>query len=159
MIDRDEIQWIRGESCESESNINKVVKRTYCRLLQWLFTVASLFKITCQRYSLFQYRYKDLLITRTVMQIPQENFTATLGRTQLCKHCHSITNMGLFSVKSLALKWCHLFFLGGMTVFVEYFNLYMKQFGLNTSQIGFTTLFGLLQLTVPIGTLSNTFSP
>ena len=58
--------------------------------------------------------------------------------------------MGLFSMKSLALKWSFLFFLAGEIVFIEYFNLYMKQLGLSTSQIGFTTLFGLLQLSAPM---------
>ena len=47
-----------------------------------------------------------------------------------CKDCHLIAHMAFFSIKSLALKWNY-FFLSGIIVFVEYFNLYMKQLGFN----------------------------
>ena len=43
-----------------------------------------------------------------------------------CKDCHLIAGMAFSSIKSLALKWNY-FFLSGIIVFVEYFNLYIKQ--------------------------------
>ena len=65
--------------------------------------------------------------------------------------------MGLFSTRSLALKWSF-FFISGTIVFMEYFNLYMKQFGFSPSQIGLTTLFGVFQLLVPLfGFLGDRF--
>ena len=42
--------------------------------------------------------------------------------------------MAFFSIKSLALKWNY-FFLSGIIVFVEFFNLYMKQLGFNPGPI------------------------
>ena len=51
-----------------------------------------------------------------------------------CKDCHLIAHMALFSIKSLALKWNY-FFLGGIIVFVDYFNLYMKQLGFNPGSV------------------------
>ena len=66
--------------------------------------------------------------------------------------------MGLFSMKSLALKWSYLFFGSGLIVFIEYFNLYVKQLGLSPSQIGFTSLFGVLYLSLPlVGFLGDRF--
>ena len=47
-----------------------------------------------------------------------------------CKDCHLIADMAFFSINYLALKWNY-FFLSGIIVFVEYFNLYMKQLGFN----------------------------
>ena len=49
------------------------------------------------------------------------------------KGCHLIADMAFFSIKSLALKWYY-FFLNGIKVFVEYFNLYMKQLAFNPGQ-------------------------
>ena len=66
--------------------------------------------------------------------------------------------MALFSTRSLALKWNWLFFGSGKIVFTEYCNLYMKQLGLNPSQIGFTTLFGVMHLFLPLlGLLGDRF--
>ena len=43
-------------------------------------------------------------------------------------------HMAFFLIKSLVLKWNH-FFLSGIIVFVEYFNLYMKQLGFNPGPV------------------------
>ena len=87
------------------------------------------------------------------------NLCSLLVRCDLynCKHQEVITNMGLFSMRSLALKW-NFFFISGIIVFVEYFNLYIKQYGFSPSQIGLMTLFGMFQLLVPLfGFLGDRF--
>ena len=74
-----------------------------------------------------------------------------------CKDCHLIANMAFFSIKCLALKWNY-FFTSGVIVFIEYFNLYMKQLGFSPFHIGFTTLFGALQPLEPLfGFLGDRF--
>ena len=66
--------------------------------------------------------------------------------------------MALFSTRSLALKWNWLFFGSGKIIFTEYCNLYMKQLGLNSLQTGFTTLFGVMYLLLPLlGFLGDKF--
>ena len=65
--------------------------------------------------------------------------------------------MAFFSIKCLALKWNY-FFTSGVIVFVEYFNIYMKQLGFSSFHIGFTTLFGALQPLEPLfGFLGDRF--
>ena len=58
--------------------------------------------------------------------------------------------MAKFSFKSLALKWHYFSCHSSAVVFAEYFNLFMKQLGFNTAQIGLTTLFGLPHLLIPL---------
>ena len=74
-----------------------------------------------------------------------------------CKDWHLIANMALFSIKPLALKWNY-FFISGIIVFVEYFNLYMKQLGFSSFHIDFTTLLGALRPLEPLfGFLGDRF--
>ena len=54
------------------------------------------------------------------------------------------------SIKSLALKWYFFTCVPGGSLLLEYFNLFMKQLGFNSAQIGLTTLFGAQYLFIPI---------
>ena len=63
-----------------------------------------------------------------------KEFDSHFSVRRSCKDCHLIAHMALFSIKSLALKWNY-FFLGGIIVFVDYFNLYMKQLGFNPGSV------------------------
>ena len=67
-------------------------------------------------------------------------------------------NMAFLSLESLALKWSWFFLGGGLIVFHEYLALYMQQLGLSLVQISWTSLMGVLQLTVPLfGFLGDRF--
>ena len=67
-------------------------------------------------------------------------------------------NMAFLSLESLALKWSSFFRGGGLIVFDEYLALYMQQLGLSLTQISWTSLMGVLQLTVPLfGFLGDRF--
>ena len=67
-------------------------------------------------------------------------------------------NMAFLSLESIALKWSWLFLGGGMVVFHEYLALYMQQLGLSLTQISWTSLMGVLQLTLPLfGFLGDRF--
>ena len=86
-----------------------------------------------------------------------KEFDSHFSVERRCKDWHLIANMALFSIRSLALKWNY-FFISGIIVFVEYFNLYMKQLGFSSFHIGFTTLFGALQPLEPLfGFLGDRF--
>ena len=52
--------------------------------------------------------------------------------------------------KSLALKWHFFSYPSSISVYCEYFNLFMRRLGFNPAQIGFTTLLGLPSLLVPL---------
>ena len=54
------------------------------------------------------------------------------------------------SIKSLALKFFFLCCPSSIVVYAEYCHLYMKQLGFNPQQIGFTTLFGIPHLVIPL---------
>ena len=58
--------------------------------------------------------------------------------------------MAKYSFKSQALKWHYFSYHSSSIAFVEYFNLFMKQLGFNSAQIGLTTLFGLPHLLIPL---------
>ena len=58
--------------------------------------------------------------------------------------------MARFSLKSLALKWYFFCCPASVILYSEYFSLFMKQLGFNAAQIGLTTLFGVLQLLIPL---------
>ena len=58
--------------------------------------------------------------------------------------------MVFLSLESLALKWSWFFLGGGVVVFHEYLTLYMQQLGLSLTQISWTSLMGVLQLTLPL---------
>ena len=67
-------------------------------------------------------------------------------------------NMAFLSLESLALKWRWFFLDGGLVVFNEYFALYMQQLGLSLIQINWTSLMGVLQLSMPLfGCLGDRF--
>ena len=67
-------------------------------------------------------------------------------------------NMAFLSLESLALKWSWFFLGGGVVVFHEYLALYMQQLGLSLTQISWTSLMGVLQLSVPLfGFLGDRF--
>ena len=57
--------------------------------------------------------------------------------------------MDTFHIRSIALKW-YFFTLSSLSVFGEFFHLFMKQLGFNPKQIGFTALFGVPTLFVPL---------
>ena len=57
--------------------------------------------------------------------------------------------MGTFHIRSIALKW-YFFTLSSLALLGEFFHLFMKQLGLNPKQIGFTTLFGVPNLLLPL---------
>ena len=66
--------------------------------------------------------------------------------------------MAFLSLESLALKWSWFFLGGGVVVFHEYLALYMQQLGLSLTQISWTSLMGVLQLTLPLfGFLGDRF--
>ena len=66
--------------------------------------------------------------------------------------------MVFLSLESLALKWSWFFLGGGVVVFHEYLALYMQQLGLSLTQISWTSLMGVLQLTLPLfGFLGDRF--
>ena len=54
------------------------------------------------------------------------------------------------SIISVALKWHFLSYVSSAFIYCEYFNLFMKQLGFNTAQIGLTTLLGGLNLLIPL---------
>jgi hypothetical protein len=58
--------------------------------------------------------------------------------------------MARFSVKSIALKWYYFSCQGSSNLYREYFSLFMKQLGFNPAQIGLTTLFGVMNLFIPL---------
>ena len=67
-------------------------------------------------------------------------------------------NMAFLSLESLEFKWSWFFLGGGLIVFHEYLALYMQQLGLSLVQISWTSLMGVLQLTVPLfGFLGDRF--
>ena len=67
-------------------------------------------------------------------------------------------NMEFLSLESLALKWSWFFLGAGLVVFHEYLVLYMQQLGLSLTQISWTSLMGVLQLTLPLlGFLGDRF--
>ena len=67
-------------------------------------------------------------------------------------------NMAFVSLESLALKWSWFFLAGGLIIFNEYFALYMQQLGLSLTQISWTSLMGVLQLSTPLfGFLGDRF--
>ena len=67
-------------------------------------------------------------------------------------------NMAFLSLESLALKWSWFFLGAGLQVFHEYLALYMQQLGLSLTQISWTSLMGVLQLTMPLfGFLGDRF--
>ena len=85
-----------------------------------------------------------------------KDFDSHFSLRRSCKDCHLIADMAFFSKKSLALKWNY-FFLNGIIVFVEYFNLYMKQLGFNPGQDpggptvayrGYVTIYAVTMLSV-----------
>ena len=51
-------------------------------------------------------------------------------------------------IKSLALKW-FFFATGGYPCYAGFFNVFMKQLGLSSQQIGLTNLFGVQSAFVP----------
>ncbi|CAB4027667.1 Hypothetical predicted protein [Paramuricea clavata] len=55
-----------------------------------------------------------------------------------------------FSLKAVALKWYFFSCPGSVGLFVECFNLFMKQLGFNPGQIGLTALFGIQHLLIPL---------
>jgi hypothetical protein len=55
-----------------------------------------------------------------------------------------------FSLKSVALKWYFFSCPGSVGLFVECFNLFMKQLGFNPGQIGLTALLGIPHLLIPL---------
>lgn len=60
--------------------------------------------------------------------------------------------------QALALKWSFFFTISSQGAFEEYIPLYLKQFGFNASQIGFTSLMGLPLLFEPLlGFLGDRF--
>ena len=63
-----------------------------------------------------------------------KEFDSHFSVRRCCKDCHLIAGMAFSSIKSLALKWNY-FFLSGIIVFVEYFNLCMKQLGFNLGPV------------------------
>ena len=66
--------------------------------------------------------------------------------------------MAFLSLESLALKWSWFFLAGGLIIFNEYFALYMQQLGLSLTQISWTSLMGVLQLSMPrFGFLDDRF--
>ena len=66
--------------------------------------------------------------------------------------------MAFLSLESLALKWSWFFLAGGLIIFNEYFALYMQQLGLSLTQISWTSLMGVLQLSTPLfGFLGDRF--
>ena len=67
-------------------------------------------------------------------------------------------DMAFLSLESLAFKWSWLFIGGGLIVFHEYLALYMQQLGLSLTQISWTSLMGVLQLSMPLlGFLGDRF--
>ena len=58
--------------------------------------------------------------------------------------------MARFSIKSFALKWYFFNCPSSTILYAEYFSLFMKQLGFNPAQIGLTSLFGVLQLFLPL---------
>ena len=56
--------------------------------------------------------------------------------------------MAKFSTTSIALKWHYFSYISSVCVYSEYFNLFMKQLGFNTAQIGLSTLLGALDLLI-----------
>ena len=61
-----------------------------------------------------------------------------------------MTAMVKFLMKSFALKWYYFSCPASISLYCEYFNLFMKQLGFNPAQIGFTTLLGVLHLLIPL---------
>ena len=67
-------------------------------------------------------------------------------------------NMAFLPLESLALQWSWFFLGSGVVVFHEYLTLYMQQLGLSLTQISWTSLMGVLQLTLPLlGFLGDRF--
>lgn len=62
--------------------------------------------------------------------------------------------------KAVALRW-NIFFLTSSTITLEeYLSLYLKQFGFSASQVGLTTLMGVLLLFIPfLDTWAIDFEP
>ena len=58
--------------------------------------------------------------------------------------------MAKFSIESFALRWYFFNCPSSVTLYAEYFNLFMKQLGFNPSQIGLTSLLGVPHLFVPL---------
>jgi MFS family permease len=54
-----------------------------------------------------------------------------------------------FTIRSIALKW-YFFTSASLMVYDEFFNLFMKQLGLTSQQIGATTLLGVQHLFIPL---------
>lgn len=61
--------------------------------------------------------------------------------------------MTIFNIKSSAFKWYY-FATAGATVYLEFYNLFMKQLGLSSRQIGMTSLFGLHLIFAPLLVIS-----
>ena len=57
--------------------------------------------------------------------------------------------MALFNIKSIAFKW-YFFTISSLGVYAEFYHLYMKQLGLNPSQIGMANVFGVQHIFVPL---------
>ena len=72
----------------------------------------------------------------------------------LARLTHSDNNIGrqdemaFLSLESLALKWSWFFLGGGLIVLHEYLALYMQQLRLSLTQISWTSLMGVLQLSM-----------
>ena len=86
-----------------------------------------------------------------------KEFDSHFSVERRCKDWHLIADMAFFSIKSFALKWNY-FFLNGTIVFVEYFNLYMKQLGFSPGLVpaegchrglkGYVTIYVVTKLSV-----------
>ena len=57
--------------------------------------------------------------------------------------------MAILSVKSVALKW-FFFTTAGVTVYEEFFHVFMKQLGFSPQQIGISNLFGVQHIFIPL---------
>ena len=57
--------------------------------------------------------------------------------------------MAIFNIKSVALKW-YFFTMASVSVYEEFSHVFMKQFGLNSQQIGITNLGGVQHIFIPL---------
>jgi hypothetical protein len=57
--------------------------------------------------------------------------------------------MAKFDIKSVALKW-YFFTTASVSVYEEFSHVFMKQFGLNSQQIGITNLCGVQHIFIPL---------
>ena len=57
--------------------------------------------------------------------------------------------MAKFDIKSVALKW-YFFTTASISVYEEFSHVFMKQFGLNSQQIGITNLCGVQHIFIPL---------